>query len=239
MRIPVCNISRRKAHHTLCPVTCPSSSSHHRSKPIVLKLGHTSGPLPPLMQQPKRTTPHSWTLTGLFKILVFQRGRTHCTSIFETVHPQDFLPIVTTYIIRWPYSGNYRAASQLTLDAELVLCGARIVAPAALCCHTLSQLHDSHRGIEATKQRAQQTVYCPGIKSDIASIVQACEPCQVLQPSLQQEPLQNDDDPTRPFEPVSPDYFNIARKSFLVMTDRFSGWPLVAPCYSDNRLCND
>ncbi|XP_066938952.1 uncharacterized protein [Macrobrachium rosenbergii] len=91
----------------------------------------------------------------------------------------------------------------------------------------MTPLHDSHRGIEATKRRARQIDY------DIASTIQVCEPCQILQPRLQQEPLQNDDHPTGPFDSVSADFFNNARKSFRVVTNRLSGWPVVAPCYSD------
>ncbi|KAG0717828.1 hypothetical protein GWK47_053652 [Chionoecetes opilio] len=37
----------------------------------------------------------------------------------------------------------------------------------------------------------------------ITSTVQACEPCQILQPSQQQEPLLCDDHPSRPFESIS------------------------------------
>ncbi|XP_068222164.1 uncharacterized protein [Palaemon carinicauda] len=57
-------------------------------------------------------------------------------------------------------------------------------------------------------------------------------------PSLQQEPLLNDDHPTRPFESVSADFFSVAGKSFLVVTDRLSGWPVVVPCKGDTTASN-
>ena len=114
-----------------------------------------------------------------------------------------------------------------------MLYGSRILVPAALRRHTLARLHDSHRGVEATKRRARQTVFWPGIESDIANTVAACESCQVLRPSQQQEPLHNDDHPSRPFESVSADFFQVAGKSFLVIADRLSGWPVVVPCKSD------
>ncbi|XP_068216422.1 uncharacterized protein [Palaemon carinicauda] len=60
----------------------------------------------------------------------------------------------------------------------------------------------------------------------------------MLQPSLQQEPLLNDDHPTRPFESVSADFFSVAGKSFLVVTDRLSGWPVVVPCKGDTTASN-
>nr|XP_027229813.1 uncharacterized protein LOC113821505 [Penaeus vannamei] len=96
-----------------------------------------------------------------------------------------------------------------------------------------THLHDSHRGVEATHRRARQTVYWPGIDSDIKSTVEACDSCQRLQPSQQQEPYLCDDQPSRPFESVSADFFQVAGKSFLVIADRLSGWPVVTPCGQD------
>ncbi|XP_076060199.1 uncharacterized protein LOC143036563, partial [Oratosquilla oratoria] len=39
--------------------------------------------------------------------------------------------------------------------------------------------------------------------------------------------------PTRPFESVSADFFHVAGKSFLVIADRLSGWPVIVPCGQD------
>nr|XP_027211599.1 uncharacterized protein LOC113804887 [Penaeus vannamei] len=101
----------------------------------------------------------------------------------------------------------WKIRDSLSADGELVLYGQRIVIPTVYRRCTLIQLHASHRGIEAMKRRARQTVFWPGIDIDIKSTVEACQPCQVVQPSQQQEPMQNDDHPTRPFESVSADFF--------------------------------
>ena len=127
----------------------------------------------------------------------------------------------------------WKLRDSLSADGELVLYGQRIVVPTALRRRTLARLHDSHKGVEATKRRARQTVFWPGINSDILNTVQSCEPCQVFLPSQQQEPLMSDDNPTRPFESVSADFFSVAGKSFLVIADRLSGWPVVIPCGRD------
>lgn len=55
---------------------------------------------------------------------------------------------------------------------------------------------------------------------------------QALQPSLQKEPLLNDDNPTRLFESVSANFFTVTGKPLLI-TDRLSGWPMVVPCRGD------
>ncbi|XP_064117609.1 uncharacterized protein K02A2.6-like [Macrobrachium nipponense] len=121
----------------------------------------------------------------------------------------------------------WKIREELYTDDDLVLYGARIVVPSAMRRNILKRLHDSHRGVEATKRRAKQTVYWPGINSDIANTVHACEPCQIMQPSQQQEPWLCNEKPSRPFESVSADFFSVAGKSFLVYVDRLSGWPVV------------
>ncbi|XP_068222234.1 uncharacterized protein [Palaemon carinicauda] len=112
---------------------------------------------------------------------------------------------------------------RMVTDGDLVLYGARVVVPATLRRRTLSHLHDSHRGVEATKCRARQSVFWPGIDYDIVNMVRAYKACQILQPSQQQESLINDANPTRPFESVSADFFVVTRKACLVVADRLSG----------------
>ncbi|XP_037784643.1 uncharacterized protein LOC119580605 [Penaeus monodon] len=124
----------------------------------------------------------------------------------------------------------WKIRNELYNDGDLVLYGPRVVVPASLRRSTLARLHDCHSGVEATKRRAQQTVFWPGINADIVNTVRACEPCQRLQPSQQQEPLLLEDKPTRPFMSVSADFFSVAGKHFLVYVDRLSGWPVVIPC---------
>ena len=140
--------------------------------------------------------------------------------------PEDLLPF-------------WKVRDQLSVDENLVLYGARILIPQALRRQVLTRLHDSHRGIEATKRRARQTVWWPSINNDIANVIRACQPCQVLLPSQQKEPyLLNTDAPTRPFESVSADFFSVAGKSYLVYADRYSGWPAVGLCGKDTTTSN-
>ncbi|XP_045127700.1 uncharacterized protein K02A2.6-like [Portunus trituberculatus] len=127
----------------------------------------------------------------------------------------------------------WKVREDLYCDEDLVLYGARVLVLTALRLRVLARLHNSHRGVEATKRRARQAVFWPGMDADIANTVRACELCQILQPSQQQEPRLCDDNPTRPFESISADYFSVARKAFLVIADRLSGWPVVVSCGAD------
>ncbi|XP_064090785.1 uncharacterized protein LOC135204556 [Macrobrachium nipponense] len=87
--------------------------------------------------------------------------------------------------------------------------------------------------MESTKHRARQAVFWPGINSNIVNTIVACESCQVLQPTQQQEPSMNADNLTKPFESVSADLFTVTGKAFLVKLDQLSGWPAVVPCKGD------
>ena len=129
---------------------------------------------------------------------------------------QDKLPLDLR-----PY---WKVRDHLSLDNGLVLNGNRILIPQALKKQTLTRLHDAHRGIEATKRRARQTVWWIGIENDIKTTVEGCQQCITHKPSQPKEALRNDSKPDMPFEEVSADLFHYAGKDFLCYADRFSGW---------------
>ena len=124
----------------------------------------------------------------------------------------------------WEY---WKVKDELSTEYGIILRGSRIVIPYSERRNTLARLHDSHRGIEATKRRARQVVWWPGINSDILNTIRACDACQLLLPSQPKEPMIAEPDPRRPFEDVSVDLFSCSGKDFLVYSDRLSGWPQV------------
>ena len=134
----------------------------------------------------------------------------------EDYNSQDRLPLELR-----PY---WKVKDNLSLDKGLVLNGKRILVPQTLRKQTLSRLHDAHRGIEATKRRARQTVWWVGIENDIKTTVEACEKCIMHKPSQPKEELLNDSKPEMPFEEVSADLFTYAGRNFMCYADRFSGW---------------
>ena len=115
----------------------------------------------------------------------------------------------------------------LCLDNGLIVCGQRLVIPRRLRKEVLQRLHSAHQGIERTRRRTRQSVYWPGIDNDVKNTVQSCKNCQQMLPSLPIEPMIVEDEPSRPFEAVSADYFDHAGKQYLIYADRLSGWPMV------------
>ena len=121
-----------------------------------------------------------------------------------------------------------KLADQLSVDDNLVLRGNQIIVPFSAVKDVLKILHASHQGIEKTKRRARQTVYWPGYTSDIKNMVEACQECAYYKPSHVQEPMIQEDNPTRPFEIVSADLFSFGGHEYLIYTDRLSGFPFVS-----------
>ena len=151
----------------------------------------------------------------------------------------ELIEAVTTGFIRGrdklpPHVRQFWAMrNDLSVDDGLVIYGSRIIVPKASRADVLRRLHAAHQGIVRTKARARQAVYWPGITNDITLMVERCEKCQVHRPSQQKEPLMSDHLPTRPFESVSADLYEVGRLHVLVYCCRFTGWPVIHQWFHD------
>ena len=112
-------------------------------------------------------------------------------------------------------------------DTRLVLYdSSRVVIPVNIRASILSSLHTAHCGEVKTYKNAKQLYFWPGMKNDIANIIRACRPCQSLRPSQQNLPLKPIS-AIYPMQQVSVDLFDFAGNDWLVMVDRYSGFPFV------------
>eukprot|EP00094_Tigriopus_californicus_P013816 TCALIF_13371-PA protein Name:"Similar to K02A2.6 Uncharacterized protein K02A2.6 (Caenorhabditis elegans)" AED:0.40 eAED:0.40 QI:0/-1/0/1/-1/1/1/0/128 len=109
----------------------------------------------------------------------------------------------------------------------LILQGHRIVPPPASRPSILRGLHASHQGIRRTRAWAHQLYFWQGMNNDIDQVVGSCSACHEHRPSQPVEPLIQST-ASRPFEAISVDIFKSAGAHYLIMADRFSGWPCVA-----------
>ncbi len=118
----------------------------------------------------------------------------------------------------------FKIREDLTIYSDLILFQTRIVIPQSQRCDILQKLHLAHQGIERTKPHARQTVYWPGMNSDIINIIGTCTKCQENRPSLPAEKHDVNTPPTYPFQETAIDIFEYAGNFYLIYTDRFSGW---------------
>ena len=92
-------------------------------------------------------------------------------------------------------------------------------------------LHKPYAGLSKMLTTARKHYYWPHMKNDLANLINKCENCQELWPSLPK------DNPIEtivkfPMEKLSIDPFEIRGKHFLLAVDRFSSLPWVRPLHS-------
>ena len=81
----------------------------------------------------------------------------------------------------------YSVRSDLSVvNGKIIYCN-RIVIPSALRSEVLDRIHDGHRGVAKSRERANMVVWWPGISRDIQNKVSACEFCQENLPSQRKE----------------------------------------------------
>ncbi len=112
-------------------------------------------------------------------------------------------------------------------NRTLILFGTRIVIPKQERKNILKLLHKPHAGIIKTKQQARQLYYWPGMNSDIVNTIEGCQACQENLCSQTVEPLLEDTLNISPMSHVGIDLFDAAGKNWIVMVDRYSGFPFV------------
>ena len=106
----------------------------------------------------------------------------------------------------------------------LVLDGHRIVVPKDFRGRVLEGLHAPHAGIVRTQAAARKLYAWQGMNNDIKHLVEQCTACQELRGRQSDEPEQQTT-ASRPMEAVSADLWSLGGKDYLVVADRFSGWP--------------
>ncbi|KAK3882515.1 hypothetical protein Pcinc_013114 [Petrolisthes cinctipes] len=153
-----------------------------------------------------------------------------CLQEYRTTSSQDSELQAVVVAIRsgdWsmPAVAEYTPVkSELSTDGVLVFKGARLVVPRTLRSRVFQQLHAVHMGIEATRRRARESVFWPGLNGHIKDMVSRCSTCAAVQPSQAREPMLSHEVPVVPWTKVGMDFFEWNRQKYLVITDYTSNW---------------
>ncbi|XP_062620781.1 uncharacterized protein K02A2.6-like [Saccostrea cucullata] len=90
-------------------------------------------------------------------------------------------------------------------------------------------LHSSHLGIVKCKSRARESLFWPGMASQIEEEVSRCSICALNSKQNPKESLMIiTDTPGRPWSIVSTDLFEYRGGHYLVTIDHYSKWPEIA-----------
>ena len=113
---------------------------------------------------------------------------------------------------------------ELSVQDGLIIKGDRVVIPWSMRSEIKKLLHSTHSGIDACLRRARECVYWPGMTSDISQIVASCEICQKFQAANQPETLEPHEMPTRQWEKIGVDLFELDGKDYLITVDYLSNF---------------
>ena len=112
----------------------------------------------------------------------------------------------------------------LSSQVPMIMYKQRLVVPTELRKAVLEVLHSGHGGVSSMLLRAGDSVWWPGLNSDVEATRQSCHSCDVATPSLPAAPPVPPSSPAYPFEKICADYFSYGGHKYLVVVDRFSNW---------------
>ena len=72
----------------------------------------------------------------------------------------------------------WRVKNDLSVVDDLIIYGCRLLIPNNFRNDMLRKLHESHKGIARTHEKARLAIYWPSIDQDIEKIITACKACQ-------------------------------------------------------------
>ena len=93
----------------------------------------------------------------------------------------------------------YPYRQELTTEGGRIYKAHNILIPPSLRAGTLQKLHQSHQGIEKTKRLARESIFWPGMNSQIEELVSNCSTCLHHANANQREPLHPHEIPSRPW----------------------------------------
>lgn len=88
-------------------------------------------------------------------------------------------------------------------------------------CFTPKINPQAHQGLEKCCQRARQSVWWPGLSSQLRTVVQQCDECSKAS-TMVVEPLQPMDFPSYPWQRAATDLFELKAHKYLLTVDYYS-----------------
>ena len=129
----------------------------------------------------------------------------------------------------------YRFKDHLTCIDGVVLYKDRIVVPPSLRADVLTLLHCAHQCVTRMIARAEMSVFWPGITRDIQMTRTNCKTCNNIAPSQPQAPPMEINYPQFPFQMVCADFFSYKGRTYLIVVDRYSNWPIIEKSQEGSR----
>ena len=116
----------------------------------------------------------------------------------------------------------HHVREELSMANDLLLRGNRIVIPVEMRREILEKIHDGHQGVNKCRERANQSVWWPGLNDEIKSRVANCAHCATYRPTQRHEPMIPTFIPERPWQHIGVDLLTFKKQEYLVAIDYHS-----------------
>lgn len=116
---------------------------------------------------------------------------------------------------------------ELAIEGGVIFKGRQVVIPPPLRDGILAKLHQGHQGIEKTRRLCRESCYWPNINKDVEKICTSCQLCQEFQHRNKPEPMIAYEIPSKKWQYIASDLFQIGDTHFLIIADKYSKFPIV------------
>ena len=120
---------------------------------------------------------------------------------------------------------------ELTVEKGLLLKSTWIIIPKVMRDRFLNELQTGHLGVTKCIKLAKQTMYWPGINSDIEQFIASCQPCLKYAASNKKCPEKKNqlgqEIPVTPWTKLGTDIFTLGGVNYLLIVDYTSKFPVI------------
>jgi predicted Fe-S protein YdhL (DUF1289 family) len=88
----------------------------------------------------------------------------------------------------------------------------------------IKRIHSYHIGVEGCLRRARESLYWPGMNSQVKDFIRRRETCHTYEKKQQKETLISHEIPSRPWSKVGVDLMKCRDKDYLVTVDYYSNF---------------
>ena len=129
----------------------------------------------------------------------------------------DYMPHVPMIRPYWEHQNH------LSVTEDLLLYDDRIVIPRSMRLQMLECIHQGHMGITKCRARARSSIWWAGLSKVIEEMVSTCKTCTHSRPE-QKETLMPSSFPSRPWERIGMDLFELKGTVYIIIVDYYSRW---------------
>ena len=113
---------------------------------------------------------------------------------------------------------------ELSAQDGLIFKGQRCVIPLSMRTKIKEKLHGAQPGIQSCLRRARETVYWPGMNSDLTDHISKCDICSSCQSNQARESLISHEVADRPWQKIGADVFTLDGTDYLCVVDYYSSY---------------